>query len=227
MTGTAQQIKGCIFNLDGVIVDTTRYHFQAWQRLAVQLGFDLPKQISSELKGIGRIASLEKVLSLGNIYMPEAEKMHWADVKHNWYLDLVANMKPGEVLPGVLFFLRQLRESGIKTAVVSASQNAKAVLKSTKIESFFDLILDGSVIKKPKPDPQGFLLAAFELNLAPAQCAVFEDSDLGIKTALFGGFSVIGVGKDSELSNAHLVVQSFENVNINALFDQLISNPVS
>jgi beta-phosphoglucomutase len=216
-----RQFNACIFNLDGVIVDTGKYHYQAWRRLANQLGFDFPETKSIELKNTGRIASLEKVLDWGNIYMPEAEKLHWADVKNNWYQELIANMKPGEVLPGVLLFLRQLRELGIRTAVCSLSQNVQAVLKSTNLESFFDVVLDGAVIKKQKPDPQCFLQAAAMLGLKPQECLVFEGSTQGIEAALAGGFLVVGIGQPASLQKAHLTLERFENLNFNTLLAQL------
>lgn len=221
MTDNAQTIKGCIFNLDGVIVDTGRYHYQAWRRLANQFGFDYSREQNEELKGLSRLASLDKILDWGGIYMPEAEKMHWADVKNNWYVSLISNMKPGEILPGVLLFLREVRESGLRIALSSASQNARSVLSSTQIQSFFDVILDGNEVKKQKPDPLCFLMAAQELQLSPAECLVFEDSPPGIDAALFGGFTVIGVGRQEDLSKAHWVIEGFENLHFHALLTQL------
>lgn len=221
MTDHAQTIKGCIFNLDGVIVDTGRYHYQAWRRLANQFGFDFSREQHEELKGLSRLASLDKILEWGGIYMPEAEKMHWADVKNNWYVSLISNMKPGEILPGVLLFLREVRESGIRIALSSASQNARSVLASTQIQSFFDVILDGNEVKKQKPDPLCFLLAAQELQLPPSQCLVFEDSPPGIDAALFGGFTAIGVGRREDLSRAHWVIEGFENLQFHTLLTQL------
>lgn len=227
MADLTNQIKGCIFNLDGVVVDTGKYHYQAWRRLANQLGFDFSKEESESLKGFSRMASLEKILEWGGIYMPEAEKMHWADVKNNWYIELISQMKPGEILPGVLYFLRQVRESGLKTALSSASQSALPVLRSTNLEAFFDVILDGNTVKKVKPDPQCFLMAAQALELRPAECLVFEDAPLGIQAALYGGFTVVGVGRPEILAHAHLTISGFENLNINSLLAQLMVREIS
>lgn len=227
MTDLAQPIKGCIFNLDGVIVDTGKYHYQAWRRLANQMGFDFSREQNESLKGYSRMASLEKILEWGAIYMPEAEKMHWADVKNNWYVELISRMKPGEILPGVLYFLRQVRESGLKTALSSASQNALPVLRSIQLESFFDVILDGNTVKKVKPDPQCFLMAAQALELSPAECLVFEDAPSGIQAALFGGFTVVGVGRPEYLPKAHVTISGFENLNINTLLAQLMVRETS
>lgn len=217
MVDMTHYIKGCIFNLDGVLVDTSKYHYQAWRRLANQMGFDLSPEQNEALKGLSRMASLEQILEWGGVYLSEAEKMHWADVKNNWYLSLISNIRPGEVLDGVLFFLRQVRESGMRIALSSASQSAKAVLRSTQMETFFDVILDGHVVKKSKPDPQCFLLAAQMLDLLPEECLVFEDTALGVEAALSGGFTVVGIGKDDLLSRAHLVISGFENANFDAM----------
>lgn len=159
--------------------------------------------------------------------MPEAEKMHWADVKNNWYIGLISNMKPAEVLPGVLTFLGQIRELNIKLALSSASQSARSVLKSTLLESYFDVILDGNEVKKQKPDPSCFLMPAHELELAPASCLVFEDSPPGIEAAIRGGFTVIGVGKPEDLHKANLVINGFENLHFDTLIAQLTERVVS
>lgn len=227
MIDSARTIEGCIFNLDGVIVDTGKYHYQAWRRLANQFGFDFSKEQNEELKGYSRMASLEAILDWGEIYMPEAEKMHWADVKNNWYVNLISNMKPGEVLPGVLAFLRQVRELGKKTALSSASQSARSVLRSTHLDVFFDVILDGNEVKKPKPDPSCFLMAAAALQLPPAACIVFEDSPPGVDAALLGGFTVVGVGKPEYLPKAHIVIEGFEHFSFNALLAQLTERVTS
>lgn len=227
MIDGAQNISGCIFNMDGVIVDTGKYHYQAWRRMANQFGFDFTKEQHEELKGLSRMGSLEKILEWANIYMPEAEKLHWADVKNNWYVSLISNMKPSEVLPGVLFFLRQVRDSGRLTALSSASQNARSVLRSTNLEAYFDVILDGNQVKKQKPDPSCFLLAAQALGLSPAECLVFEDSPPGIEAAIRGGFTAIGVGKPEELANAHLVIHGFENLTFNTLLTQILERAES
>ena len=227
MIDGAHTISGFIFNMDGVIVDTGKYHYQAWRRLANQFGFDFTKEQHEELKGLSRMASLEKILEWGDIYMPEAEKMHWADVKNNWYVTLISNMKPSEILPGVLFFLRQVRDSGCATALSSASQNARSVLKSTNLESCFDVILDGNEVKKQKPDPSCFLMAAQALRLSPSECLVFEDSPPGIEAALRGGFTAVGVGKPEDLPMAHLVIKGFENLTYSTLMTQILERAES
>src|SRR5262245_58928759 len=202
MAGLTEHIKGCIFNLDGVIVDTAKHHYTAWRRLANQLGFDFSPEKHEELRGLSRMASLEKILEWGDMYMTEAEKLHWADVKNNWYVELISNLRPADLLPGALLFLRQAREAGLKIALASASRSARQVLRNTHIESYFDVIIDGYSTRKVKPDPESFLLAAQALALLPSECMVFEDAALGIQAAIAGGFTVVGVGRPDYLADA-------------------------
>ena len=217
----SEQIKGCIFNLDGVIIDTAKHHYIAWRRLANQLGFDFSAEQHEDLRGLSRMASLEKILEWGDMYMTEAEKLHWADVKNNWYVELISNLKPADLLPGALLFLRQVREAGLKVALSSASRSARQVLRNTNIESYFDVIIDGNSTRKVKPDPESFLLAAQALALHPSECMVFEDAALGVWAGLAGGFTVVGIGRPDYLSNAHLVIPGFENLTLNDLLTQL------
>lgn len=221
MSGHLEQIKGCIFNLDGVIVDTAKHHYTAWRRLANQLGFDFSPAQHEELRGLSRIASLEKILEWGHVYMTEAEKLHWSDVKNNWYVELISSLKPADVLPGALLFLRQAREAGLKMALSSASKSARSVLRSTHLEPYFDIIIDGYSIRKVKPDPESFLLASQALGLQPAECVVFEDAALGVWAGVAGGFNVVGIGNREYLPQAHVVVSGFENLTLNELFANL------
>lgn len=200
-----------------MIVDTARYHYMAWRRLANELGFDFSPQQHETLRGLGRPASLEKILEWGAMYMTEAEKLHWSDVKNNWYLELITQMKPAEVLPGVTDFLRLVRSAGIKTALSSGSRNARTVLRSMDLESFFDVVVDGNSIRKYKPDPDCFLQAASALGLRPAECLVFEDMPLGIDAAIWGGFPVVGVGNTVLLSKAQLVIPGFDGLKLEDL----------
>lgn len=221
MAELSEQIKGCIFNLDGVIVDTAKYHYTAWRRLANQFDFDFSPEQHEALRGLSRMASLEKILEWGEVYMTEAEKLHWADVKNNWYVELISNLKPADVLPGALFFLRQVREAGLKIALSSASKSARSVLRSTQLESYFDVVIDGYSVRKVKPDPESFLLAAHALGLRPCQCLVFEDAALGVWAAVAGGFTTVGIGKPEYLPKAHLVLSGFETLSLNELLVQL------
>ena len=167
------------------------------------------------------MGSLEKILEWGDMYMTEAEKLHWSDVKNNWYVELISNLKPSDVLPGVVLFLRQVKEAGLRLALSSASRSARDVLRSTRLESFFDIIIDGYSTRKVKPDPESFLLAAQALGLHPSECLVFEDAALGVLAGLVGGFNVVGIGKQEYLPKAHLVIPGFENISLHSLLTQL------
>ncbi|MCB0528420.1 MAG: beta-phosphoglucomutase [Saprospiraceae bacterium] len=227
MTGIAAQKKGCIFNLDGVIVDTSRYHYVAWKRLCNQLGFDFTPEQHEKLRGLSRMASLEQLLEWGNIYMTEAEKLHWSDVKNNWYVEMISDLKPGDVLPGAILFLRQVREAGLKVALASASRSARQVLNTTRLDAYFDAIIDGNSTRKAIPDPECYLLAARALGLEPFECFIFEDSDLGVLAGVAGGFFVIGVGDPDYLSKAHMVIPGFENLSYTDLLTRITANMYS
>lgn len=214
MTDLSEKMKGFIFNLDGVIVDTAKYHYMAWRRLADEMGVDFPLEQHEQLRSLSRMESLEKLLEWGGLYMTEAEKLHWADVKNNWYQGLIAHMTPEEVLPGVLPFLNEVRSSGGKTALSSASSNAQSVLKSTNLETYFDVILDGSAARKAKPHPECFLLASAALGLTPMECIVFDDAVLGVQAARNGGFHIVGIGNPEHLPLAELVIPGFEHCHL-------------
>ena len=221
--------KAIIFNLDGVLVDTASYHYTAWRMLANGLGFDFTEQQHEALRGLSRMASLERILQWGGIYMSEAEQLHLADVKNNWYTKLITEVKPSNVLPGVVTLLEELRENGIQLALSSASRSARNVLKSTNLELFFDEVVDGYSTRKSKPDPECFQLAARALGKSPADCMVFEDSMLGVKAAIYGGFTVVGIGRDEYLHEAHYVIPgfqglSFENLAAILTNESIISN---
>lgn len=211
------KIKACLFDLDGVIVDTAVYHFQAWRRLANELGFDFPEHQNEQLKGISRMESLELILNWGNVSLTEDEKVEWATRKNDWYLDLVKLMTPNEVLPGVAKFLTDLREAGIKIALGSASKNSKLILERIQMLDYFDAIIDGNNITKGKPDPQVFLMGAEATNAFPSECVVFEDAVAGIQAAKAGGMKAIGVGSADVLTEADFVIATFEEMTLERL----------
>lgn len=202
-------IKACIFDLDGVIVDTAKYHFQAWRRLANELGFDFSEADNEQLKGVSRMESLDIILGWGGITPSKEQKLELADRKNEWYKDLISHMQPGEILPGVPEFLDDLQRHGIRIALGSASKNAGAVIQSIGLGDCFEVIVDGRQTTRSKPDPQVFQLAAAELGLQPAACIVFEDADSGIEAALAGGFYAVGVGSPEVLGKAHMVIPGF------------------
>ncbi len=210
--------KACLFDLDGVIVDTAVYHFQAWRRLANELGFDFTEHQNEQLKGISRMESLELILQWGNVTLTEEEKIEWATRKNAWYLDLVKQMTPKEVLKGVPEFLTNLRENNIKIALGSASKNSKLILERINMLDYFDAIIDGNNITKGKPDPQVFLMGAEATHCKPEECVVFEDAVAGVQAGKAGGMKVIGVGSADILTEADFVIAGFEEMTIERLF---------
>jgi beta-phosphoglucomutase len=214
-------LKSALFDLDGVIVDTAVYHFQAWRRLANELGFDFTEHQNEQLKGISRMESLELILKWGNKTLPETEKLEWAARKNDWYLELITHMTPKEILSGVSDFLNELKEDKIKIALGSASKNSKMILNKIDLFHYFDAIIDGNNITKGKPDPQVFLMGAEATGSLPAECAVFEDAQAGIQAAKSGGMFAVGIGDSKILSEADLVVKSMEDINLKMLSSYL------
>ncbi len=205
-------IKACIFDLDGVIVDTAKYHFQAWRRLANELGFDFSEADNEQLKGVSRMESLDIILSWGGLTLPEARKIELADRKNDWYKNLISHMQADEILPGVTDFLAELQNKGIRIALGSASKNAAPVITSIGLGGVFEVIIDGHQTTRSKPDPQVFQLAAEALALQPSECIVFEDAESGVEAALAGGFFAVGVGSPAVLGKAHTVIPGFKGM---------------
>lgn len=199
-------IKACIFDLDGVIVDTARYHYLAWKRLAKELNYDLTPEDNERLKGVSRMDSLEVVLELSGVKVSEHDKEQLANKKNTWFRDFIDRMIPEEIFPGVKRLIQEMKAAGLKIALASSSKNAETVIELLGIRSAFDAIVDGTMIAKSKPDPEIFLLAAEKLNISPEECVVFEDADAGVEAALAAGMKCVGVGDPRLLGRAHKVV---------------------
>ncbi|MGV3642469.1 MAG: HAD family hydrolase, partial [Adhaeribacter sp.] len=150
------EIKACLFDLDGVLVDTAVYHFQAWNRLARELGFEFTAEQNENLKGVSRMRSLDLVLEWGEVIKDPEEKLVLATRKNNWYVEMISQMKPGEVLPGALEFLQEVRRAGLKTAIGSASKNTALILERVGLGAYFDAVIDGNQVASSKPDPEVF-----------------------------------------------------------------------
>ncbi len=211
------KIRACIFDLDGVIVDTAVYHYKAWKRLANELGFDFTEEDNEKLKGVSRMRSLDLVLQWGNVVKTPAEKDELAARKNDWYVEMINKMTPAEILPGAQEFLETCRAAGIKTALGSASKNSMTILNKINIAGLFDAIIDGNHVDKPKPDPEVFLKGAEALNVAPADCVVFEDAIAGVEAAINGGMKVVGIGSPDVLKGADLVVSGLNEMSLEKL----------
>jgi beta-phosphoglucomutase len=212
-------IKACIFDLDGVIVDTAHYHFLAWQRLASGLGINLTEKENERLKGVSRMESLDIILRLGKVTMSVREKNALAEKKNSWFVDFLRNMQPEEIFPGVKQLVADLKAAGIKVGLASSSKNAKTVLKLLKIEKLFDCVVDGNMISKSKPDPEIFLLAASQLEVKPKDCVVFEDAEAGVEAAVAAGMKCVGVGSQEQLSKADRIIRRTADIKLNELVE--------
>jgi beta-phosphoglucomutase len=211
----SSSIKAVIFDLDGVLVDTARYHDQAWEELATGFGYALTEADRHALKGRSRADSLEYILEqAGWEDADPAQKSRWLQAKNARYLELVEGLTPQDAAEGAQDLLVQLREAGIKLALGSASQNATKVLSKIGMEGAFDSVVDGTRTTRSKPDPQVFEMAASDLGLDPKDCLVIEDAPAGIEAALAGGFRTIGLGDPVVLAQAHRVVASLKELSL-------------
>ncbi|MFM5979385.1 MAG: beta-phosphoglucomutase [Sphaerospermopsis kisseleviana] len=203
---SATNIQGVIFDLDGVLTDTAEYHYQAWQRLADEEGILFSRQANEALRGISRRASL--MLIIGNKRYSDTQIQEMMERKNNYYVELIENITPDNLLPGAVSLLDDLRQAGLKIALGSASKNAHVVVEKLGISDKLDAIADGYSVHKPKPAPDLFLFAAQQLGLPPQQCVVFEDAAAGIDAALAAGMWAVGMGPPERVGNAHIVLPS-------------------
>lgn len=218
-------IKACIFDLDGVIVDTAHYHFLAWKRLANELGHDLTEQENERLKGVSRMKSLEIILDLAGISLNEAHKEMLANKKNSWFVDYVERMLPEEIFPGVKHLIRELKSNGIKVGLASSSKNAKTVIQLLQIQNEFDAIVDGTMITRTKPHPEIFLTTAEKLGVDPKDCIVFEDAEAGVEAALAAGMRCIGIGSPILLNKANKVFSKTSEFKLSTLRElEMVNN---
>lgn len=213
--------KGIIFDLDGVIVDTAKFHYLAWRRMANDLGFDITLDQNEKLKGVSRVNSLQQILGWGNKTVTEAEFEQLMKSKNEDYLARIAHMNEDDLLPGVKKILDYLTENKIPFALGSASKNARPILEGLKIEKRFKAIVDGNDVTKAKPDPEVFLIAAEKLGMPPQDCIVFEDSVAGIEAANAAGMLSIGIGDKEILKEADYNFADFTEIH-NEFIEQIV-----
>ena len=208
--------KGIIFDLDGVICFTDKYHYLAWKRLADKLGIYFDETINNRLRGVSRMESLEIILEKSTKKYSKEEKEDFAEQKNKMYVELLEDMTPADLPKEVKTTLDDLRKQGVLLAIGSSSKNAKRILKHLGLENYFDAISDGTNITKSKPDPEVFLKAAEYLQLEPQECLVVEDAVAGIKAATDGGFDSAGMGEASECAMTAYPLSGFAELrNIN------------
>lgn len=210
-------MRACIFDLDGVLVDTAKYHFIAWRNLASKLGVEFSEHDNEQLKGLSRDASLDYILVKGNIDSTIEQREQWKEEKNKEYLALVLQMNEDETLPNAKELLHELKSNNIRLALGSASKNAELILDRVNIKHYFDAIIDGTKTSRSKPDPEVFLLGAKALNCEPHECIVFEDALNGVKAAKAGGFYAIGIGEPEVLIEADKVYASLSSINLKML----------
>ena len=201
-----------IFDLDGVIVDTAKYHYLAWKKLANELGFEFTKEQNELFKGVSRKRCLEILLDIGNIDATQEQFDTWMVGKNEDYLAYIEDMDSSEILPDVVKVLDFLQEEGIPMAVGSASKNAKPILEKVGLMSYFGAIVDGTNVVKAKPDPEVFLIAAERLYAEAENCVVFEDAVAGIEAANNAQMTSIGIGEKKTLAQADYVFKDFTEI---------------
>ena len=217
-----RSIKAMIFDLDGVLVDTAKYHYLAWKRLAKELNIEFSIEDNERLKGVSRMNSLEIILGIGGITLDNDAKVKLADKKNIWYVEYISKLTPADILPGVIDFLKSIKINGLKIALGSASKNSMLILNNLKLTDYFDAIIDGTKVSNTKPDPEVFLKGALALEVLPCQCIVFEDAQSGIDAAINAGMYCIGIGSKNILKKANLVLSGFSNMTFDKL--ELLSN---
>lgn len=216
-------MKAFIFDLDGVIVDTAKFHFLAWKKLADELGIPFTEHDNEKLKGVSRVRSLEIILEMGKVSMSDEEKALLLKEKNEDYLSYIATMTPEDVLPDVPRILQLLKQHHVPLALGSASKNAKSILEKVHLLDSFDAIVDGNEVSKAKPDPEVFLNAADKLGKKAADCVVVEDAIAGIKAANKAGMYSIGIGQAEILKDARCVFKDFTEIS-DEFIHQLITN---
>jgi len=213
------QIKAVLFDLDGVVVFTDKYHYLGWKKLADENGWDFNEEVNNSCRGIPRIASLEVILDYNKINLSEAEKEKFANLKNEYYKQLIEKISLDDIYPGIIEFLEKLKAKGVRLAICSSSKNAMTVLNALDLTKYFEAVVGGNDIKSPKPAPVIFLKGAKLLNMHPVHCLVFEDAVSGVEAAHAAKMKCVGVGTPELLPNAFEHVTDYSKIDIRALLD--------
>ncbi len=205
-------IKAVIFDLDGVIVDTAKYHFLAWSKLSSHLGLHFDEDINELLKGVSRGDSFSIILRENKKILTTDEQQYWCTQKNEWYKDYLKVLTPYDILPGILDALQWLKDNNIRIALGSASKNSPVILDKLNISHFFDVVIDGNAVSAAKPNPQVFLKAATFLKVYPENCIVIEDAKAGIEAAKRAKMRVVGIGSDKILNTADIILPKTDKI---------------
>ncbi len=215
-----QELHGFVFDLDGVVVFTDKYHYLGWKKLADQHGWELDESLGHQLRGVSRIPALEVILDHNGVVLSDDEKHRLGDQKNEYYKALLQQINESDIYPGSIGFIKRVRDRGLSTALASASKNAQAVLEALQLTHLFDAVVTGNDITRSKPDPQVFLLAARRLGIAPEHCIVFEDAYSGIEAAKNAGMHAVGVGPVDRLPNAPLCITDYAEIALDDLIER-------
>lgn len=209
--------KACIFDLDGVIVDTVPAHYVAWKAMADELNIPFTEEENEHLKGLSRTESMRKILELGNVTKSDDEIEKYTTRKNNIYVEIISKMTPQDILPGVLDFIQLLKDNNVAIAIGSSSKNTPTILKAVGLDTTFDAVVDGNQVTHSKPDPEVFLKGATKLMVKPEDCVVLEDAISGVEAAKRGGMRCVGVGDPEVLKAADAIVPDLTKLNLEIL----------
>ncbi|EOT25874.1 beta-phosphoglucomutase [Enterococcus saccharolyticus] len=214
--------KGFVFDLDGVITDTAKFHYLAWKDLADEIGIEIDLKFNEQLKGISRMDSLERILAYGNksdAFTTE-QKEALAEKKNTHYVELLQDLTPDDLLPGVQEFLNDAKAQNVPCAIASASKNAPFILEKLGVQDAFDAIVDPATLTKGKPDPEIFVRAAEAINITPAEAVGFEDAQAGLDGIKAAGMYAVGVYSGEELHGADLIVHHLTDISVAELLQK-------
>lgn len=210
-------IKGFIFDLDGVITDTAELHFQAWKKLANDMGWEFDREVNEKLRGVSRMDSINIIKNHNNAEVSEEKLVELATLKNDIYVESLDQMTPGDYLPGAQELLNLLRKEGFLVALGSASKNSSKVLEQLEAKKYFDVIGDGNSVTKSKPAPDIFLFGAEQLGLKPEECIVYEDAESGVDAAKAGGFYSVGIGPEERVGHADIRFNAMKDATLFAV----------
>jgi alpha,alpha-trehalose phosphorylase len=213
------QIRAVLFDLDGVVVFTDKYHYLGWKKLADEKGWAFDEEVNHGCRGVPRLASLQVLLDHNKVDLPLAEKERLADIKNEYYKELLKQINDDDIYPGIVPFLKKLKAEGVRMAICSSSKNAQPVLDALNLSQYFDAVITGNDIINPKPDPEIFLKGAKAVNMHPFHCLVFEDAESGVEAAHGAHMKCIGVGPADRLPNAYETITDYAEIDLRALLD--------
>lgn len=208
-----------LFDLDGVLVDTAKYHYLAWKRLADELGIPFDEARNEAFKGVSRLRCMELMNEWGGLGLSPEEQNDYANRKNAWYVESLADLDASELLPGTVDTLDKAEAAGVKCAICSASKNTPMIIKQLGITERFRTVIDGNRTAKAKPDPEVFLLAAKELGAANSECVIFEDSEAGALAGKNEGIFVVGIGLPENIPSANIHIPSLAALDFEALVE--------